>query len=93
MYTQRQAYGLEKVMKVYLSEYIYPPAREKLAQVAEIVDNFDHIEELDAIILRNIPVTAEMLGRAKNLKVLGSNGLKLAVAAFNIGFINATFQI
>lgn len=42
-------------MKVYLSEYIYPPAREKLAQVAEIVDNFDHIEELDAIILRNIP--------------------------------------
>ena len=62
-------------MKVYLSEYIYPPAREKLAQVAEIVDNFDHIEELDAIILRNIPVTAEMLGRAKNLKVIAKHGI------------------
>ena len=62
-------------MKVYLSEYIYPPAREKLAQAAEIVDNFDHIEELDAIILRNIPVTAEMMDRAKNLKVIAKHGI------------------
>lgn len=62
-------------MKVYLSEYIYPPAREKLAQAMEIVDNFDHIEELDAIILRNIPVTAEMMDRAKKLKVITKHGI------------------
>lgn len=62
-------------MKVYLSEYIYPPAREKLAQHAEIVDNFDHIEELDAIILRNIPVTAEMMDKAKKLKLIAKHGI------------------
>lgn len=64
-------------MKIYLSEYIYPPAREKLSKQAEIVDNFDHIEELDAIILRNITVTADMMDKAKNLKVIAKHGIGL----------------
>lgn len=62
-------------MTVYLSEYIYPAAVEKLRQHATIVDNFDHIEEIDAIILRNIPVTAEMMDRAKKLKVIAKHGI------------------
>ena len=62
-------------MTVYLSEYIYPPAVEKLKQHATVVDNFDHIEEIDAIILRNIPVTAEMMDRAKKLKVIAKHGI------------------
>ncbi|MHA5219836.1 hydroxyacid dehydrogenase [Dysosmobacter sp. Phy] len=62
-------------MIVYLSEYIYPPAAEKLKQHATVVDNFNHIEEIDAIILRNIPVTAEMMDRAKNLKVIAKHGI------------------
>lgn len=62
-------------MTVYLSEYIYPPAAEKLRQYATVVDNFDHIEEIDAIILRNIPVTAEMMDRAKKLKVIAKHGI------------------
>ena len=62
-------------MKVYLSEHIYPPARAKLEAAAEIVDNFDNIEEIDAIILRNIPVTAEMMDKAKKLKVIAKHGI------------------
>ena len=62
-------------MTVYLSEYIYPPAVEKLKAHAAVVDNFDHIEDIDAIILRNIPVTAEMMDRAKKLKVIAKHGI------------------
>lgn len=62
-------------MTVYLSEYIYPPAAEKLRQHATVVDNFDHIEDIDAIILRNIPVTAEMMDRARKLKVIAKHGI------------------
>lgn len=64
-------------MKVYLSEYIYPPAEEKLRAHAEVVNNFDQIEELDAIILRNVTVTAEMMDKAKNLKVIAKHGIGL----------------
>ena len=62
-------------MIVYLSEYIYPPAVEKLKQHATVVDNFNQIEDIDAIILRNIPVTAEMMDRAKKLKVIAKHGI------------------
>lgn len=62
-------------MIVYLSEYIYPEAAKKLKEHATVVDNFDHIEEIDAIILRNIPVTAEMMDRAKKLKVIAKHGI------------------
>ncbi len=62
-------------MKIYLSEYIDPAAVELLRSRAEITDNFDRPEELDAIILRNIPVTAELMDRCKNLKVIGKHGV------------------
>ena len=62
-------------MIVYLSEYIYPEAVRKLKEHATVVDNFDHIEDIDAIILRNIPVTAEMMDRAKKLKVIAKHGI------------------
>jgi D-3-phosphoglycerate dehydrogenase len=62
-------------MTVYLSEYIYPEAAAKLREHATVVDNFDHIEDIDAIILRNIPVTAEMMDKAKNLKVIAKHGI------------------
>lgn len=64
-------------MKVYLSEYIYPPAEKKLREHATVVDNFDNIEELDAIILRNICITAEMMDKAKKLKVIAKHGIGL----------------
>lgn len=62
-------------MKVYLSEYIYPPAEKLLREKAEIVDNWDQIEELDAIILRNVNVTEEMMENARKLKVIGKHGV------------------
>ncbi len=62
-------------MKIYLSDYIDPAAVELLRSRAEITDNFDRPEELDAIILRNIPVTAELMDRCKNLKVIGKHGV------------------
>lgn len=62
-------------MTVYLSEYIYLEAAKKLREHANVVDNFDHMEEIDAIILRNIPVTAEMMDKAKKLKVIAKHGI------------------
>ena len=62
-------------MVVYLSEYIDPAAEALLRSKAEVVNSFDSIEEIDAIILRNIPVTAEMMDRAKKLKVIGKHGV------------------
>ncbi|MDD3794403.1 MAG: hydroxyacid dehydrogenase [Lachnospiraceae bacterium] len=62
-------------MKVYLSEYIYPEAVTRLRQRAEVVDNFQNIEELDAIILRTTQVTRDILARAKKLKVIGKHGV------------------
>ena len=46
-------------MKVYLSEYIHPAAVEYLKAHAEIVDNFDHPEELDGMVVRGVKVTRE----------------------------------
>lgn len=62
-------------MKVYLSEYIDPKAAELLKEKAEIVDNWEHLEELDAIVLRNVAVTKETMERAKKLKVIGKHGV------------------
>ncbi len=62
-------------MTVYLSEYICPEAASRLKAHATVVDSFDHIEEIDAIILRNIPVTAEMMAQAKKLKVIAKHGI------------------
>lgn len=60
---------------VYLSEYIHPEAFALLKENCTVVDNFDQIEAIDAIILRNITVTREMMQKAKNLKVIGKHGV------------------
>ena len=62
-------------MAVYLSEYIYPEAVETLKEKVSVVDTFDKPEEIEAIILRNIPVTAELMDRCKNLKVIAKHGV------------------
>ena len=62
-------------MAVYLSEYIYPEAVEFLKEKVFVVDSFDAPEEIEAIILRNIPVTAELMDQCKNLKVIAKHGV------------------
>jgi len=65
----------EEIMTVYLSEFIDPKAVERLRSEATVVDNFDEPEKIDAIVLRNIPVTAELMDKCKNLKVIGKHGV------------------
>jgi D-3-phosphoglycerate dehydrogenase len=60
---------------VYLSEYIHPEAVALLKENCTIVDNFDKIETLDAIILRNVTVTREMMQQAKKLRVIAKHGV------------------
>jgi len=62
-------------MKAYLSEYIVPSAYKRLAERCEIVDNFDHPEEIDAIITRNVPVNRALMEKAKRLKVISVHGV------------------
>ena len=60
---------------VYLSEYIHPEAATLLKENCIVVSDFDRIEKIDAIILRNISVTREMMLKATNLKVIGKHGV------------------
>lgn len=62
-------------MKIYLSENIAKSAYDRLAARSEIVTNFDHPEELDAIIVRRVRVTKEIIEKATNLKVISMHGI------------------
>ncbi|WP_105303295.1 hydroxyacid dehydrogenase [Anaerolactibacter massiliensis] len=62
-------------MSVYLSEYINPDSRRYLEEHVKVVDTFDHPEEVEGIILRNIPVTAELMDKLPNLKVISKHGV------------------
>lgn len=64
-------------MTVYLSEHIAPSAYKRLAAHFTIVDNFDHPEDLDAIIVRRIHVTRDVISRAKKLKIISMHGVGL----------------
>ena len=62
-------------MVVFLKDYIYPPAVEELKKHAEVVDNWDRIEEIDAIIARGTKITADIIEKATNLKVIAKHGI------------------
>lgn len=62
-------------MVVFLKDYIYPPAVELLKQHAEVVDNWDRIVEVDAIIARSTKITSDIIGKATNLKVIAKHGI------------------
>ncbi len=62
-------------MKIYLSENIAKSAYNRLAARAEIVTNFDHVEQLDAIMVRRVHVTKEIIEKAINLKVISMHGI------------------
>lgn len=61
-------------MKVFLCEYIHPKAYELLQSKAEIVEDFDRIHEVDAIINRNLHIDGELMKSCPNLKVIGIHG-------------------
>lgn len=63
------------MQKVYLSEYIAPRARRTLEKRCEVVDSFDHPEELDAIIVRRAHVTKDIIDRSPKLKCISMHGV------------------
>lgn len=64
-------------MKVYLNDPIAPSAVARLKSRVELVDNFDHPEELDAIILRQQYCTADVIRRATRCKLIQQHGAGL----------------
>lgn len=62
-------------MLIYLSEYIHPDAVRLIRQRAEITDNYDCIQDIDGIILRNVNIDRDILSRATKLKVIGKHGV------------------
>ncbi len=61
--------------KVYLSEPIDPSAFERLKKHVELVDSFEHPEELDAIILRQQYCTGEVIRKATRCKLIQQHGV------------------
>ena len=61
--------------QVYLTDEISPSARTRLARQADIVTDFDHAEELDAMIIRRAYCPREVLIRCKKLKIIAMHGV------------------
>lgn len=62
-------------MKIYLSENIAKSAYDRLAARAEIITDFRHAEELDAIMIRRVYVTRDIIAKAKKLKIIAMHGV------------------
>ena len=61
-------------MKVFLCEFIHSEARKYLEMNSEIISDWNKINEVDAIINRNLQITKETMDKAKNLKVIAIHG-------------------
>lgn len=64
-------------MKVYLNDPIADSARARLEKQVELVSDFEHPEELDAIILRQQYCTREVIARAKKCRLIQQHGTGL----------------
>lgn len=62
---------------VYLNDPISPNAIARLKKHVKLVDNFDHPEEIDAIIVRQQYCTKEMIEKAVNCKLIQMHGVGL----------------
>ena len=65
------------MMKVFLNDPIAESARKRLEAHVEIVDNYDHPEELDAIIVRQQYCTGEVIRKAKKCRIIQQHGVGL----------------
>ena len=64
-------------MKVYLNDPIALSALERLKAHVEIVNSFDHPEELDAIIVRQQYCPGEVIRRAVKCRLIQQHGVSL----------------
>ncbi len=62
---------------VYLNDHISPNAVKRLQAHVKLVDNFDHPEEIDAIIVRQQYCTKEIIDKVKNCKLIQMHGVGL----------------
>lgn len=62
---------------VYLNDTICPNALERLKKHVHLVDNFEHPEDIEAIIVRQQYCTGEMIKKAKNCKLIQMHGVGL----------------
>ena len=65
------------MMKVYLNDPIAGSALARLRRHVQIVDNYDHPEELDAIIVRQQYCTREVIERASRCRLIQQHGVGL----------------
>lgn len=65
------------MFKVYLNDNIDPSAVKRLEEKVEIVKDFNHPEELDAIIVRQQPLSREIISRAKKCRLIQMHGVGL----------------
>lgn len=63
--------------KVYLNDTICESARKRLEAKVDIIDNFDHPEELDAIIVRQQYCPREVIAKAKKCRLIQMHGVGL----------------
>ena len=64
-------------MKVYLNDPIAPSAVERLKAHVDIIDNYDHPEELDAIIVRQQYCPADVIRKASKCRLIQQHGVGL----------------
>lgn len=64
-------------MKVYLNDPIAPSAVERLKAHVDIIDNYDHPEELDAIIVRQQYCPADVIRKARKCRLIQQHGVGL----------------
>lgn len=64
-------------MKVFLNDPMAPSAVERLQAHVEIIDNYEHPEELDAIILRQQYCPGDVIRRASRCKLIQVHGTGL----------------
>lgn len=72
-----KAAGINIYYKVYLNDPIAESAAERLKKHVQIVDNFNHPEELDAIIVRQQYCRREVIERACKCKLIQQHGTGL----------------
>ena len=71
-------------MKVFLCEQLHPEALALLQSRAEVVADRARVAECDALITRNIPVTAELMRGMPRLRAVGIHGT--GCDAVDLGF-------
>jgi len=84
-------------MKVYLSEYIHPAAERLLREHADVVDSFEEIEHINAMIIRVAAVNRKTIAQAKALKIIAKHGVGCntidleAAKEFGVPVLNTPF--